>query len=111
MPLPSVFFGGFVWGCFSGFFCVLRVFWCSFGVVWVLDGYCIATGLLEWVWGCFVCWRVEGGGVVLTVLIYRRMMLSDVVVIGKETGDMSPLAVGFEPLRTMIFSAYNGGRL
>ncbi len=55
----------------------------------VLGGYCFATGLLEWVGGCFVCWRVGGGGVVLAVFLCLCMVFSDVFVIGEEAGDIS----------------------
>jgi len=59
------------------------------GTVQLLFSYCFATGLLEWVCGCFVCWRVGWGGAVLAVFHCRRVMFVGVVVVERGTGDVS----------------------
>ncbi len=77
-PLPlvvGVVVGVVVWGCFRGLLGVWRCFLVAFVFVLLLNSYCSATGLLDWAWGLFWWFSLEG------IIVVDG--------IGDETGDIS----------------------
>ncbi len=87
-PHPPVhhycfFLGGVVWGCFRGLLGVWRCFLVGFVSGLLLNSYCSATGLLDWAWGLFWWFSLEG--ILLLMGLGMRREISPLVALSNPT--------------------------